>query len=164
MNAPWTSRRPPSGLSEGKKAMSRVLAEPNVNGATHNIPRMMIPTARPPANMSRRSSVATGSSVPAPSFSIQSAAGSTDQGLAGGNNTASAGRPRTVAALQVLVNVMTPPMTGTNLAWGQGGAEEYRMKNIWDTFYDVSPSLEVVPRLARGGEPVAYSGQFEGVA
>lgn len=45
----------------------------------------------------------------------------------------------------------TTSMNSLNQPWSSGGAEEYRLKYIYDGLFDASPSLEVIPGLATGG-------------
>jgi peptide/nickel transport system substrate-binding protein len=45
----------------------------------------------------------------------------------------------------------TRAMNSLNQPWSAGGAEEFRLRYIYDGLFDVSPDLEVVPALATGG-------------
>ncbi|GAA0456068.1 ABC transporter substrate-binding protein [Halococcus dombrowskii] len=45
----------------------------------------------------------------------------------------------------------TTSMNSLNQPWSAGGAEEYRLKYIYDGLFDASPDLDVIPALATGG-------------
>ncbi|GGL66279.1 ABC transporter substrate-binding protein [Halocalculus aciditolerans] len=49
------------------------------------------------------------------------------------------------------VKGVTTSMNSLNLPWAAGGAEEKRLKYIYDGLFDANPDLEVVPALATGG-------------
>ena len=42
-------------------------------------------------------------------------------------------------------------MNSLNQPWSAGGAEEFRLKFIYDGLFDAGPSLDIVPALATGG-------------
>lgn len=45
----------------------------------------------------------------------------------------------------------TTSMNSLNQPWSAGGAEEYRLKYVYDGLFDASPSLDVIPALAIDG-------------
>jgi peptide/nickel transport system substrate-binding protein len=45
----------------------------------------------------------------------------------------------------------TTSMNSLNQPWSAGGAEEFRLRYLYDGLFDASPDLEVVPALATGG-------------
>ncbi|WP_227356015.1 ABC transporter substrate-binding protein [Haladaptatus salinisoli] len=50
------------------------------------------------------------------------------------------------------VKGVSTSMNSLNLPWSAGGAEEARLKFIYDGLFDASPSLEVIPGLATSAE------------
>lgn len=50
------------------------------------------------------------------------------------------------------VKGVTTSMNSLNLPWAAGGAEEKRLKFIYDGLFDATPDLEVVPALATNAE------------
>ncbi|WP_158059621.1 ABC transporter substrate-binding protein [Halorussus halophilus] len=46
----------------------------------------------------------------------------------------------------------TTSMNSLNLPWAAGGAEEKRLKYVYDGLFDASPDLEIVPALATNAE------------
>lgn len=53
---------------------------------------------------------------------------------------------------EVFVKGVTTSMNSLNLPWAGGGAEEKRLKYIYDSLFDVAPDLTVIPGLATSAE------------